>query len=72
MTGIRRVSQLGTTGESTFVDGSIQAVDIASSIALSGIPTSPTAATGTNTTQLATTAFANQAGGLVYITSGPL
>lgn len=29
MSGIRRVSQLGTTGESTFVDGSIQAVDIA-------------------------------------------
>jgi len=23
MTGIRRVSQLGTTGESTYVDGSI-------------------------------------------------
>ena len=29
MSGIRRVSQLGTTGESTYVDGSIQAVDIA-------------------------------------------
>ena len=29
MTGIRRVSQLGTTGESTYVDGSIQAADIA-------------------------------------------
>jgi hypothetical protein len=29
MTGIRRVSQLGTTGESTYVDGSIQTVDIA-------------------------------------------
>jgi hypothetical protein len=29
MTGIRRVSQLGTTGESTYVDGSIQDVDIA-------------------------------------------
>lgn len=28
MTGIRRVSQLGTTGESTFVDGSIFDVDI--------------------------------------------
>jgi hypothetical protein len=32
MTGIRRVSQLGTTGESTYVDGSIQAVDIASNV----------------------------------------
>ena len=29
MTGIRRVSQLGTTGESTYVDGSIQTADIA-------------------------------------------
>lgn len=29
MTGIRRVSQLGSTGESTFVDGSIQTTDIA-------------------------------------------
>lgn len=57
MTGIRRVSQLGTTGESTFVDGSIQSVDIAGSIALTGVPTAPTASAGTNTTQLATTAF---------------
>ena len=32
MTGIRRVSQLGTTGESTYVDGSIQAVDIAANV----------------------------------------
>ena len=31
MSGIRRVSQLGTTGESTYVDGSIQDVDIAAS-----------------------------------------
>jgi hypothetical protein len=31
MTGIRRVSQLGTTGESTYVDGSIQTADIADS-----------------------------------------
>jgi hypothetical protein len=57
MTGIRRVSQLGTTGESTYVDGSIQSVDIAGSIALTGVPTAPTATLGTNTTQLATTAF---------------
>jgi hypothetical protein len=69
MTGIRRVSQLGTTGESTYVDGSIQAADIAGSIALTGVPTAPTASAGTNTTQLATTAFANTAGGLVYVTS---
>ena len=32
MTGIRRVSQLGTTGESTYVDGSIQAADIAANV----------------------------------------
>ena len=32
MTGIRRVSQLGTTGESTYVDGSIQTVDIAANV----------------------------------------
>lgn len=37
------------------------------STALTGIPTAPTAAVGNNTTQLATTAFANTAGGLVLI-----
>lgn len=36
---------------------------------LLGKPTAPTAAAGTNTTQLATTAFSNQAGGLVFITT---
>jgi hypothetical protein len=36
---------------------------------LTGVPTSPTATTGTNTTQIATTAFANSAGGLVFIKS---
>jgi hypothetical protein len=35
--------------------------------ALLGKPTAPTAAAGTNTTQIATTAFANTAGGLVLI-----
>jgi hypothetical protein len=34
-----------------------------------GVPLAPTAGVGTNTTQLATTAFANSAGGLVYIAS---
>jgi hypothetical protein len=61
MTGIRRVSQLGTTGESTYVDGSIQGVDIAGSVALTGVPTAPTAGAGTNTTQLATTEFVQTA-----------
>ena len=34
-----------------------------------GVPAAPTATAGTNTTQLATTAFANAAGGLVLITT---
>lgn len=42
----------------------------AASPAFTGTPTAPTASAGTNTTQLATTAFANTAGGLVYITGG--
>lgn len=41
----------------------------AASPAFTGVPTAPTATAGTNTTQLATTAFANTAGGLVYVTS---
>jgi hypothetical protein len=41
----------------------------AASPAFTGTPTAPTATAGTNTTQLATTAFANAAGGLVYIAS---
>ena len=94
MSGIRRVSQLGTTGESTYVDGSIQTADIAdgaittakiadgaivtidiantavtsdklaSSLGLTGSPTAPTASAGTNTTQLATTAFVTTADNL--------
>jgi len=41
----------------------------AASPAFTGTPTAPTATAGTNTTQLATTAFANTAGGLVFIKS---
>ena len=41
----------------------------AASPAFTGTPTAPTASAGTNTTQLATTAFANAAGGLVHITT---
>ena len=41
----------------------------ANSPAFTGTPTAPTASAGTNTTQLATTAFANTAGGLVFIKS---
>jgi hypothetical protein len=60
-------------------DGAIVTVDIANtavtsakladSLALTGTPTAPTASAGTNTTQLATTAFANTAGGLVLIST---
>ncbi len=38
--------------------------------ALTGTPTAPTASAGTNTTQIATTEFANTAGGLVLLASG--
>ena len=38
--------------------------------ALTGTPTAPTATAGTNTTQIATTAFANSAGGYVYVAGG--
>ena len=43
------------------------AFDSAGDSVLSGIPTAPTAAAGTNTTQIATTAFVQAAGGLVHI-----
>jgi hypothetical protein len=64
MSGIRRVSDLGTKGMQTIVDGSVQSVDLASNIALTGTPTAPTAAANTNTTQLATTAFVTTADNL--------
>ena len=41
----------------------------AASPAFTGTPTAPTATAGTNTTQLATTEFANAAGGLVFVKS---
>jgi hypothetical protein len=92
MSGIRRVSDLGSKGVSSILDGSIIDADINASAAVAqskvanlttdlaakaplasptftGVPLAPTAAAGTNTTQLATTAFSNTAGGLVYITS---
>jgi hypothetical protein len=48
----------GSTGIDTIQDGDVMSADLATSIALTGIPTAPTAPAGTNTTQLATTAFA--------------
>jgi hypothetical protein len=52
----------GDTGIDTIQDGKVTSSDLVSSIALTGTPTAPTAAAGTNTTQLATTAFAMGAG----------
>lgn len=45
-----------TTGESTF-SGSVTATSFNGSATLTGTPTAPTATAGTNTTQIATTAF---------------
>jgi hypothetical protein len=45
---------------------------IKSNVSLTGTPLAPTATAGTNTTQLATTAFANTAGGLVLLTSSSI
>lgn len=42
-------------------------LDASGNSAFAGVPTAATAAAGTNTTQLATTAFANAAGGLVAV-----
>lgn len=43
-----------------------------SSPTFTGVPAAPTATAGTDTTQLATTAFANTAGGLVFISTTSL
>lgn len=63
----------GATGPTglTGATGATGTVSLASP-AFTGTPTAPTATAGTNTTQLATTEFANTAGGLVYITSTAL
>lgn len=46
----------GSVGSSQIVDDSVGSADLAASLALAGVPTAPTAAVGTNTTQIATTA----------------
>ena len=46
MTGIRRVSQLGTTGESTYVDGSIVNADIAAGAAIAVSKLAPSSSSG--------------------------
>jgi hypothetical protein len=50
-------------------DNAITSAKIAPSPTFTGVPSAPTATAGTNTTQLATTAFANTAGGLVLIST---
>jgi hypothetical protein len=47
----------GNTGVDTIQNGMVMSNDLATSIALTGTPTAPTATPGTSTTQLATTAF---------------
>jgi hypothetical protein len=47
----------GDTGIDTIQDGKVTSSDLATSIALTGTPAAPTAPVGTNTTQIATTAF---------------
>ena len=55
------------TDKTLFWNGSAWVNINSASPVFTGTPTAPTAAVGTDTTQLATTAFANQAGGLVLL-----
>jgi hypothetical protein len=52
------VVDAGTGTITTTVDGTVVQTDSATGSAFSGIPTAPTAAAATSTTQIATTAFA--------------
>jgi hypothetical protein len=57
----------GDTGINTIQDGTVTSSDLATSIALTGTPTAPTATARTNNTQLATTAYVD--GKMVLSTS---
>ena len=57
------------SGDVTVTGAGVTAIK--SDVSLTGTPLAPTAAVGTNTTQLATTAFANAAGGLVLVANLP-
>jgi hypothetical protein len=58
------------SGDVTVTGAGVTAIK--SDVSLTGTPLAPTATAGTNTTQLATTAFANTAGGLVLLTSSSI
>jgi len=53
------VSDTGTGTITTTVDSTVVQTSTSSGTALSGVPTAPTAAAGTVTTQIATTSFAD-------------
>jgi hypothetical protein len=56
------------SGDVTVTGAGVTAIK--SDVSLNGAPTAPTATAGTNTTQLATTAFANTAGGTIRVGGG--
>ena len=67
-TGLANVKQIDSNElsnsavtTSKIADSAVTSAKIASNIILSGVPTVPTAATGTNTTQIANTAFVHNA-----------
>jgi hypothetical protein len=62
----------GDTGINTIQAGTVTSSDLATSIALTGTPTAPTAAPGTNTTQLATTAYVTTSNNLKAPLSNPV
>lgn len=73
MTGIRRVSQLGTTGESTFVDGSIQGIDIANNTITQNKLASTLSGTTVTTTALRSTVIPSPfEGQMAYLTDTDL
>lgn len=57
---------------SVWVELLAQAVGASGSVALAGTPTAPTAATGTNTTQIATTAFVKAAAAAAVFSAAPI
>jgi hypothetical protein len=60
----------GNTGIDTVQNGKVMSNDLETSIALTGTPTAPTAATGDSSTLLATTAFVHNVVGATPTTIG--